>query len=31
LQIGAAALNIMGVFKEDATTLIKSFREKYYE
>ncbi len=31
LQLGAAVLNSMGVFEEDATTLIASFRDEYYE
>jgi voltage-gated potassium channel Kch len=30
LQIGAAVLNTMGVFEEDATALIESFRKEYY-
>ncbi|MGB5338184.1 MAG: monovalent cation:proton antiporter-2 (CPA2) family protein [Gammaproteobacteria bacterium] len=30
LQIGAAVLNTMGVFDEDATALIDSFRKEYY-
>jgi hypothetical protein len=30
LQLGGAALNTMGVFEEDATTLIESFRKEYY-
>ncbi len=30
LQIGAAVLNTMGVFDEDATALIDSFRNEYY-
>lgn len=30
LQIGGAVLTSMGVFEEDATTLIESFRKEYY-
>ncbi len=30
LQIGNAVLTSMGVFKDDATTLIESFRKEYY-
>ena len=30
LQVGRAVLTSMGVFEEDATTLIESFREEYY-
>jgi monovalent cation:proton antiporter-2 (CPA2) family protein len=30
LQIGAAVLRTMGVFEEDATALIESFRKEYY-
>ena len=30
LQIGAAVLNTMGVFEDEATALIESFRKEYY-
>ncbi|MDH3883636.1 MAG: NAD-binding protein, partial [Desulfobacterales bacterium] len=30
LQIGAAVLDTMGVFEEDTTALIESFRREYY-
>jgi monovalent cation:proton antiporter-2 (CPA2) family protein len=30
LQIGSATLSAMGVFEEDAATLIESFRKEYY-
>ena len=30
LQIGAAVLNTMDVFEEDAAALIESFRKEYY-
>ena len=30
LQIGAAVLNTMGVFEDDTTALIETFRREYY-
>jgi len=31
LQLGGAALNTMGIFEDEATALIDSFRQKYYK